>query len=183
MDGRGRNQLNTGDTGHLAITAAMVKSLRELTGAGIMDSKRALEEADGDEKTAIELLREKGLASAAKRAGRATSEGVIESYIHSGNRVGALVQLSSETDFTARTDEFSKLAKELAMQVAAMNPKFVDRDSVPEDADEVSDDELLMEQAYIRDPGQTIRDLVSALAAKTGENVHVGRFARYELGE
>ena len=88
----------------MAITAAMVKSLREITGAGIMDSKRALEEADGDEKTAIEFLREKGLASAAKRAGRATSEGVIESYIHSGNRVGALVQLSSETDFVARTD-------------------------------------------------------------------------------
>lgn len=167
----------------MAITAAMVKSLREITGAGIMDSKRALEEADGDEKTAIEFLREKGLASAAKRAGRATSEGVIESYIHSGNRVGALVQLSSETDFVARTDEFSQLAKELAMQVAAMNPKFVDRDSVPEDADEVSDDELLMEQAYIRDPGQTIGDLVKDMAAKTGENVHVGRFARYELGE
>ncbi|MFP6570590.1 MAG: elongation factor Ts [Dehalococcoidia bacterium] len=167
----------------MAITAAMVKSLREITGAGIMDSKRALEEADGDEKAAVELLREKGLASAAKRAGRATSEGVIESYIHSGNRVGALVQLSSETDFVARTDEFSQLAKELAMQVAAMNPKFIDRDAVPEDADEVSDDELLMEQAYIRDPGQTIGDLVKAMAAKTGENVHVGRFARYELGE
>lgn len=165
------------------ITAAMVKSLRETTGAGIMDSKRALEEAEGDESRAIELLREKGLASAAKRAGRATSEGVIESYIHSGNRVGALVHLSSETDFVARTDEFSELAKELAMQVAAMNPRFVDRDSVPEDAGEVANEELLMEQAYIRDPGQTIGDLVKDLAAKTGENVHVGRFVRYGLGE
>ena len=93
-----------------------------------MDSKRALEEVDGDEAKAVELLREKGLASAAKRAGRETSEGIIESYIHSGNRVGALVQLSSETDFVARTDEFTELARELAMQVAAMNPKFVDRD-------------------------------------------------------
>jgi elongation factor Ts len=167
----------------LDITAAMVKSLRETTGAGIMDSKRALEEAEGDESRAIELLREKGLASAAKRAGRATSEGVIESYIHSGNRVGALVHLSSETDFVARTDEFSELAKELAMQVAAMNPRFVDRDSVPEDAGEVANEELLMEQAYIRDPGQTIGDLVKDLAAKTGENVHVGRFVRYGLGE
>ncbi len=148
-----------------------------------MDSKRALEEVDGDEKKAIEILREKGMASAAKRAGRTTSEGVIESYIHSGNRVGALVQLSSETDVVARTVEFARLAKELAMQVAAMNPKYVDRDSVPEDADEVTDDELLMEQAYIRDPGQTIGDLVKTLAAKVGENVHVGRFARYELGE
>jgi elongation factor Ts len=165
------------------ITAAMVKSLREKTGAGIMDSKRALEEVDGDEAKAVDILREKGLASAAKRAGRATSEGVIESYIHSGGRVGALVQLSSETDFVARTDEFSELARELAMQVAAMNPKYVDRDSVPEDAGEVGDDELLMEQAYIRDPGQTVGDLVKVLAGKTGENVHVGRFARYELGE
>lgn len=161
----------------------MVKSLREKTGAGIMDSKRALEEVDGDETKAVELLREKGLASAAKRAGRETSEGVIESYIHSGNRVGALVQLSSETDFVARTDEFTELARELAMQVAAMNPKFVDRDSVPDDAGEISDEELLMEQAYIRDPGQTIGDLVKNLAAKTGENVHIGRFVRYGLGE
>ncbi len=161
----------------------MVKSLREKTGAGIMDSKRALEEVDGDEAKAVELLREKGLASAAKRAGRETSEGVIESYIHSGNRVGALVQLSSETDFVARTDEFTELARELAMQVAAMNPKFVDRDSVPDDAGEISDEELLMEQAYIRDPGQTIGDLVKNLAAKTGENVHIGRFVRYGLGE
>lgn len=148
-----------------------------------MDSKRALEEVDGDETKAVELLREKGLASAAKRAGRETSEGVIESYIHSGNRVGALVQLSSETDFVARTDEFTELARELAMQVAAMNPKFVDRDSVPDDAGEISDEELLMEQAYIRDPGQTIGDLVKNLAAKTGENVHIGRFVRYGLGE
>ena len=148
-----------------------------------MDSKRALEEVDGDETKAVELLREKGLASAAKRAGRETSEGIIESYIHSGNRVGALVQLSSETDFVARTDEFTELARELAMQVAAMNPKFVDRDSVPDDAGEISDEELLMEQAYIRDPGQTIGDLVKNLAAKTGENVHIGRFVRYGLGE
>ncbi len=165
------------------ITAAMVKSLRDKTGAGIMDSKRALVEVDGDENKAVEILREKGLASAARRVGRKTSEGVVESYIHSGNRVGALVQLSSETDFVARTDEFTHLAKELAMQVAAMNPKYVDRESVPEDAGDVPNEDLLMEQAYIRDPGQTIGDLVKDLAARTGENVHVGRFVRYELGE
>ena len=93
------------------------------------------------------------------------------------------MQLSSETDFVARTDEFTELARELAMQVAAMNPKFVDRDSVPDDAGEISDEELLMEQAYIRDPGQTIGDLVKNLAAKTGENGHIGRFVRYGLGE
>ena len=161
----------------------MVKSLRDKTGAGIMDSKRALVEVDGDEAKAVEILREKGLASAARRAGRETTEGVIESYIHSGNRVGALVQLSSETDFVARTDEFTQLAKELAMQVAAMNPRFIDRDSVPDDAGDVPNEDLLMEQAYIRDPGQTISDLVRSLAAKTGENVHVGRFVRYGLGE
>ncbi|MCH8816249.1 MAG: elongation factor Ts [Chloroflexi bacterium] len=161
----------------------MVKSLRDMTGAGIMDSKRALVEVDGDEAKAVEVLREKGLASVARRAGRETSEGVIESYIHSGNRVGALVQLSSETDFVARTDEFTHLAKELAMQVAAMSPKYVDRGSVPDDAGDIPNEDLLMEQAYIRDPGQTIGDLVKDLAARTGENVHVGRFVRYELGE
>lgn len=148
-----------------------------------MDSKRALEEVGGDEDKAVEILREKGLASAARRAGRKTSEGVIESYIHSGNRVGALVQLSSETDFVARTDEFTHLARELAMQVAAMSPKYVDRGSVPDDAGDVPNEDLLMEQAYIRDPGQTIGDLVRDLATRTGENVHVGRFVRYELGE
>lgn len=148
-----------------------------------MDSKRALVEVDGDEAKAVEVLREKGLASVARRAGRETSEGVIESYIHSGNRVGALVQLSSETDFVARTDEFTHLAKELAMQVAAMSPKYVDRGSVPDDAGDIPNEDLLMEQAYIRDPGQTIGDLVKDLAVRTGENVHVGRFVRYELGE
>lgn len=148
-----------------------------------MDSKRALVEVDGDEAKAVEVLREKGLASVARRAGRETSEGVIESYIHSGNRVGALVQLSSETDFVARTDEFTHLAKELAMQVAAMSPKYVDRGSVPDDAGDIPNEDLLMEQAYIRDPGQTIGDLVKDMAARTGENVHIGRFIRYGLGE
>jgi len=161
----------------------MVKSLRDKTGAGIMDSKRALVEVDGDENKAVEVLREKGLASAARRAGRETTEGVIESYIHSGNRVGAIVQLSSETDFVARTEEFTHLAKEIAMQVAAMNPKYVDRKSVPDDAGDVPNEDLLMEQAYIRDPGQTIGDLVKDMAARTGENVHIGRFIRYGLGE
>ena len=148
-----------------------------------MDSKRALVEVDGDENKAVEVLREKGLASAARRAGRETTEGVIESYIHSGNRVGAIVQLSSETDFVARTEEFTHLAKEIAMQVAAMNPKYVDRKSVPDDAGDVLNEDLLMEQAYIRDPGQTIGDLVKDMAARTGENVHIGRFIRYGLGE
>jgi elongation factor Ts len=165
----------------MEITAAMVKELRSQSGAGIMECKSALKETKGVVEDAITFLRKKGLAKAAKKASRETKEGLIVAL--GDENKGVLLELNCETDFVARTDEFSQLAKELAMQVAAMNPKFVDRDSVPEDADEVSDEELLMEQAYIRDPGQTIVDLVKALAAKTGENVHVGRFARYELGE
>lgn len=165
------------------ISTAMIRELREKTGAGIMDAKRALEEAGGDSEKAEALLREKGLASAAKRAGRAAAEGVIESYIHSGGRIGAMVELNCETDFVARTDDFQGLAKNLAMQVAAMSPRFVDRDSVSDDAGDVTDEELLMEQDYIREPGTKISDLVQQLAAKTGENVVIGRFSRFELGQ
>lgn len=165
------------------ISTSMIRELREKTGAGVMDAKRALEQAGGDSEKAEELLREKGLASAAKRSGRATSEGVIESYIHSGGRIGAMVELNCETDFVARTDDFTGLARNLAMQVAAMSPKFVDRESVAEDAGDVSDEELLMEQDYIREPGTKISDLVKQLSAKTGENVIISRFARYELGQ
>ncbi len=165
------------------ISTAMIRELRDKTGAGIMDAKRALEQAEGDSSKAEELLREKGLASAAKRSGRAASEGVVESYIHSGGRIGAMVELNCETDFVARTDDFKGLAKNLAMQVAAMSPRFVDREAVTEDAGDVSDEELLMEQDYIREPGVKISDLVKQLAAKTGENVVIGRFSRFELGQ
>ncbi len=165
------------------ISTSMIRELRDKTGAGIMDAKRALEQAEGDSEKAEELLREKGLASAAKRSGRAASEGVVESYIHKGGRIGAMVELNCETDFVARTDEFQELAKNLAMQVAAMSPRFVDRETVAEDAGEVSDEELLMEQAYIRDQGIKISDLVKQLSAKTGENVVIGRFSRFELGQ
>ena len=165
------------------ISTAMIRDLRDKTGAGIMDAKRALEQAEGDVSQAEELLREKGLASAAKRAGRAASEGVVEAYIHSGGRIGAMVELNCETDFVARTDDFTDLAKNLAMQVAAMSPRFVSRDSVPEGTDDVADEELLLEQDYIREPGTKISDLVTQLAAKTGENVSVGRFSRFELGQ
>lgn len=167
----------------MVITANMVKALREQTGAGIMDCKHALEEAEGDTEKATALLRERGFARAARRADRATAEGVVESYIHSGNRVGALVQLNCETDFVARTDEFGHLAREIAMQVAAMAPSYRDRESVPEDAGDVPNEQLLMEQPYIRDPGRTIGELVTELGGKTGENVNIGRFARFGLGE
>ena len=165
------------------ITTAMIRELREKTGAGVMDAKRALEQADGNASKAEDLLKEKGLASAAKRSGRATAEGVVEAYIHSGGRIGAMVELNCETDFVARTDDFRGLARNLAMQVAAMSPAFVDRESVPADAGDVADESLLMEQDYIREPGVKINDLVKQLSAKTGENIVVGRFSRFELGQ
>ncbi len=165
------------------ISTSMIRELRDKTGAGIMDSKRALEAAGGDSAKAEDLLREKGLASAANRSGRAVSEGVVESYIHKGGRIGAMVELNCETDFVARTDDFQDLARNLAMQVAAMSPLFVDREAVPEDASDVSDEQLLLEQDYIRDAGTKIGDLVKQLSAKTGENIVIGRFSRFELGQ
>ncbi len=165
------------------IGAAQIKELREMTGAGIMDSKRALEDADGDMNKAAAVLMEKGLASASKRAGRDASEGVIEAYIHTGSRIGSLVELNCETDFVARTSEFKDLAHDLAMQVAAMNPKYVSKDDVPEDTDNVSDDEILLEQMYIRDGSVKVDDLIKELISKVGENVKVGRMERFALGE
>ena len=165
------------------IGTAQIKELRDLTGAGIMDSKRALEDADGDIKQATAALMEKGLASAAKRAGREVGEGVIEAYIHTGSRVGSLVELNCETDFVARTPEFKDLARDLAMQVAAMSPRYIDRDSIPEEAGEVSEDEILLDQMYIRDTSVNVGDLVSELIAKVGENVKIGRIERFALGE
>lgn len=165
------------------ISTAQIKELRDKTGAGIMDSKRALEDADGDIEKAASALMEKGLASAAKRAGREAAEGVIEAYIHTGSRVGSLVELNCETDFVARTDEFKALARDLAMQVAAMNPKYIAREDVPEDADGVSEDEILLDQMYIRDGSVRVADLVKEMIAKVGENVKVGRIERFALGE
>ena len=167
----------------MSVTASMVKELRDKTGAGVMDAKRALEEADGNQEKASEILKEKGLADAAKRAGRETSEGLIESYIHSGSRIGAMVEVNCETDFVARTPEFGELANNLAMQIAAMSPLYVDRDSVPDDAGEVDDDQLLLDQVFIRDPGMTVRELIDQTNARTGENVKVKRFSRFALGE
>ena len=166
-----------------AIGTAQIKELRDKTGAGIMDSKRALEDADGDMEKAAAALMEKGLASAAKRAGREAAEGIIEAYIHTGSRVGSLVELNCETDFVARTDEFKTLARDLAMQVAAMNPKYIDREEVPDDAGDVSEDEILLDQMYIRDGSIRVSDLVTEMIAKVGENVKVGRIERFALGE
>ncbi len=164
------------------VTAAQVKELRDKTGAGIMASKRALEESDGDIAKAEAVLNKKGLASAAKKADRATSEGLVVSYIHKGGRIGSMVELNCETDFVAMTDDFGALGHNLAMQVAAMNPRYVDRDSVPEDADDVNDEDLLLEQDYIRDSSMKISDLVTNSIGKLGENIRIRRFSRFELG-
>jgi elongation factor Ts len=159
-----------------------VKELRDKIGAGIMDSKRALEEADGDIEKAEAILSEKGLASAARKADRSTSEGLVVSYIHHGGRVGSMVEINCETDFVARTDDFGALGRNLAMQVAAMSPQYVDRESVPEDVEDVNDEELLLEQDYIRDSSLKVADVVKETIAKLGENIRVRRFSRFELG-
>ena len=167
----------------MPVTAAQVKELRDKTGAGIMDSKRALEESAGDIAKAESILDVKGLASAAKKADRSTSEGLVVSYIHTGGRVGSMVELNCETDFVARTDEFRILGRNIAMQVAAMNPIYLDRASIPEDVEDVKDEELLIEQEYIRDSSMKITDLVKESIGKLGENIRIRRFSRFELGD
>ena len=167
----------------MPVTAAQVKDLRDKTGAGIMDSKRALEESAGDIAKAESILDAKGLASAAKKADRSTSEGLVVSYIHTGGRVGSMVELNCETDFVARTDEFRILGRNIAMQAAAMNPIYLDRASIPEDVEEVKDEELLIEQEYIRDSSMKITDLVKESIGKLGENIRIRRFSRFELGD
>ena len=159
----------------------MVKSLREETNAGVMDCKKALEEANGDLITAISLLREKGIASVAKKTDRATNEGIIESYIHGNSKVGAMVELVCETDFVARMEEFKELAHNIAMQIAAMNPQYLDESEIEEKSN-TNDELLLMKQAFIKDSSKNISDLVTDLASKVGENIKVRRFSRFELG-
>jgi len=196
-----------------SISAEQVRELRELTSAGMMDCKRALIDAGGDVKKAREMLREKGLASAKRRQGRQASEGVVEAYIHGDGRIGVLVEVNSETDFVARTPEFRTLAREIAMQVAAREPRWVTRDEVPDEviagerkiyeeqarsagkSESVSSkfvdgkleafcrEFVLLDQPYIREESRTVADLVSEVAAKVGENVVVRRFARFGLGE
>jgi elongation factor Ts len=165
------------------ITAEAVKSLRNLTGAGVMDCKRALQEAQGDQDKAQVLLKYKGVASAAKRAGKSTDEGVVDAYIHSGGRIGALVELNCETDFVARTEEFLSLVHDLALQVAAMSPVYVSQDDLPPGSDLNPEEVCLLQQPFIKDPAVTIQDLVSGVIAKTGENIQVGRFTRFALGQ
>lgn len=195
------------------ISTEQIKKLREKTGAGMMDCKRALEETDGDMNKAIEYLRKKGAATAAKRSDRETNQGVVEAYIHTGGRIGSMVELNCETDFVAKTPDFRQLAHDIAMQIAAMSPLYVSRDQVdkptlekeleiyksaaqnegkPEHiAQKIAEGRLekffqefcLLEQSFIKDSGKTIRDLLDEATAKIGEKVVVRRFQRFHLGE
>ncbi len=167
----------------MAVTVDDIKALRDITGAGIMDSKKALEEASGDLRKAEELLRQQGIASAAKKANRATNQGIIESYIHSGGRIGAMIELNCETDFVARTGNFQQLANNLAMQIAAMSPTYVDESDVPDGEDADTAQDCLMQQPFIRDPSKTVQDMVNETVGKLGENIRIRRFKRFSLGE
>lgn len=195
------------------ITAQMVKEIRDRTGAPFIDCKKALEEVAGDFDKAIEILKIKGVAKASKKVGRETPEGIITSYIHAGGKIGVMVEVNCETDFVARNEEFQTFAKEIAMQIAAGNPKYVDRDSIPAEelekekeimkaqviesgkpdniADKIVEGKIekyyeeicLLEQTYIRDPKIKINDLLQALIGKIGENIKIRRFVRFQLGE
>ena len=195
------------------ITAALVKELRERNGAGMMDCKKALAATEGDMDKAIDFLREKGLAAAAKKAGRIAAEGLVESYIHGGGRIGVLVEVNCETDFVAKTDAFKSLVKDIAMHIAAANPSYLRREEVP--AAELEHEKMvlseqarnegkpekiiekmvtgriekyykevcLLEQPFVKDPDKTISDLITESIAKIGENIAIRRFTRYQLGE
>ncbi len=165
------------------VSTTAVKELREKTGAGVMDCKRALVEAGGDDDKAKEILRQQGLARAERKAGRVAAQGVVEAYIHAGGRIGTLVELNCESDFVARTDDFRNLAHDLAMQVAATAPRYLREEEVPADAKVDPKEACLLLQPVIKDPAVTIQDLLRNAIAKLGENIVVRRFVRFELGE
>ena len=197
----------------MEIAAASVQALRKATGAGMMDCKRALTEANGDPEKATEILRKKGAMKAAKRQNRETREGLVHSYIHTGGKIGVLVELNCETDFVARTDEFQQLAKDIAMHIAATNPDFISREEVPaalvekekeiyreqsaqsgkpeKVLDKIVEGRLgkyyqevcLLEQAFIKNPDTSVGQIIQNTAAKIGENIQVRRFARFQLGQ
>ncbi|MDR3050758.1 MAG: translation elongation factor Ts [Oscillospiraceae bacterium] len=197
----------------MEITSSMVKELRERTGAGMMDCKKALLESGGNAEKAVDFLREKGLAAAAKKAGRIAAEGIVDAYIHMGGRIGVLVEVNCETDFVAKTDSFKTLVHDIAMHIAAANPQFVQREEVPTGALEKEQEVLraqalnegkpekivdkmvegriekyykevcLMEQPYVKDPDKTIKDLIGEATASIGEKISIRRFARFERGE
>lgn len=197
----------------MAISAKLVKELRDKTGAGMMDCKKALTETDGDMEKAVEYLREKGIAKAAKKSDRIAAEGVVESYIHAGGRIGVLVEVNCETDFVAKTDDFKNFVRDIAMQIAAMNPKYVRSEEIPASVVEKEREILkqqalqegkpehivdkmvegrlqkhfkdicLLDQPFVKDPDKTVDQLVKEMIAKIGENINIRRFVRYEMGE
>jgi elongation factor Ts len=160
----------------------MIKELRSQCGAGVMECRNALLEVKGDVEKALQILKERGLLKAQKRADRVTTQGLVEAYIHTGGRIGALIEVNCESDFVARTDEFKALAHELAMQVAALAPQFITEEEIPEGANVEPQVACLLLQPYIRDPGKTVRDVIIETIARVGENIRVRRFARFELG-
>jgi elongation factor Ts len=197
----------------LAISTALIKDLREKTGVGIMDCKTALNASDGDIGKAIEYLRKKGIATAKKRGGRVTSQGQVASYIHAGGKIGVLLEVNCETDFTGKSEDFSSFVKDVSMQIAATNPIAIDRESVPQDVlekekdiyatqasesgkpekviEKIVDGKLkkffsevcLLEQPFVKNSDITIQDLLNEMMAKTGENIVIRRFARFQLGD
>ena len=167
----------------MEVTVELIRTLREQTGAGIMDCKVALVDNGGDLDKATNALREKGMAQVAKRAGRDTTEGIVEAYVHTGGRVGAIVELACETDFVARTDAFKDLAHDLAMQVAAMAPTYVDKEEMEEGDTRPVAQVSLLQQPFIKSSGTSVAEVIQELAAKVGANVRVLRFTRLSLGE
>ena len=166
----------------MAIPLELIKDLRERSGAGVMDCKRALEEANGDLDKALRLLAERGIAMAEKKAHRVTAQGLVDCYIHAG-RIGAIVEVNCETDFVARTREFQALVHEIAMQVVASAPMVVSEEDLPAGAEGVAEKLVLLAQPYIRDESKSIRQLINETIGRTGENIQVKRFVRFELGE
>jgi elongation factor Ts len=165
----------------MEISAEAIKSVRDVTSAGLMECKRALMEASGSVDGAVGILRERGHEIARKKQDRSADQGVVESYIHSGGRIGVLVEVNCESDFVARTPEFRELAHDLAMQVAAACPRYIDAEDVP-DGEEAHSEDCLLLQPFIKDPQKTVRDVIAEAVAKVRENVRVRRFARFELG-
>ncbi len=166
----------------MAVSAETVKKLRDVTGAGMLDCKKALEQTGGELDKAKEILRQRGIAIAEKKATQETRQGLVEAYIHPDGRLGALVELNCQTDFVARTDDFRALAHELAMQVAATDPQHIAPEELPAGSDGNPEELCLLTQPFIRDPSRTIQDLINDTIAKTGENIRVRRFARFHLG-
>lgn len=166
----------------MEISTAKIKELRELTGAGFMDCKKALVEAEGDPEKAVKCLKMMGFVKAEKKAHRAAEQGVIEAYIHAGGRIGSMVEVNCETDFAAHTPEFKELAHDLALQVAALSPQYVSPEEVPQGAEVNPAEVCLLLQPFIKDPTRTIQEIVKEAIAKVGENIRVKRFVRFELG-